>query len=160
VDTDAGADDGTACGEPPGRRRVVAGHAGAARPVGLSAVTLVTDDMDRAVAFYRALGFEDRAGGGDPAFMSFAVGSGFLNLIARGHAATRGATPDARTARWWGRVIVHVTDVDAFHARAIASGLRPHAPPRDAPWGERYFHLTDPDGHELSFARPLDPEPA
>jgi uncharacterized glyoxalase superfamily protein PhnB len=26
--------------------------------------------------------------------------------------------------------------------------------PRDAPWGERYFHMRDPDGHELSFARP------
>jgi hypothetical protein len=21
--------------------------------------------------------------------------------------------------------------------------------------GERFFHITDPDGHELSFARPL-----
>ena len=29
------------------------------------------------------------------------------------------------------------------------------APPRDAEWGERYFHILDPDGHELSFARPL-----
>jgi len=27
--------------------------------------------------------------------------------------------------------------------------------PRDASWGERYFHMPDPDGHELSFARPL-----
>jgi uncharacterized glyoxalase superfamily protein PhnB len=27
--------------------------------------------------------------------------------------------------------------------------------PADAPWGERYFHVRDPDGHELSFARPL-----
>ena len=27
--------------------------------------------------------------------------------------------------------------------------------PRDAEWGERFFHLIDPDGHELSFARPL-----
>jgi uncharacterized glyoxalase superfamily protein PhnB len=25
--------------------------------------------------------------------------------------------------------------------------------PTDAPWGERYFHLRDPDGHELSFAK-------
>jgi catechol 2,3-dioxygenase-like lactoylglutathione lyase family enzyme len=149
-----------ASGETPGGRRVGAGDAGAARPVGLSAVTLATDDMDRAVAFYRALGFELRAGGDDPAFVSFAVGPGFLNLITRGHAAARSATPDARTTRWWGRVIVHVTDVDAFHARAIASGLRPHAPPCDAPWGERYFHITDPDGHELSFAHPLDPAPA
>jgi uncharacterized glyoxalase superfamily protein PhnB len=27
--------------------------------------------------------------------------------------------------------------------------------PTDAPWGERYFHLRDPDGHELSFAKLL-----
>ncbi len=26
---------------------------------------------------------------------------------------------------------------------------------RDAEWGERFFHLTDPDGNELSFAWPL-----
>jgi catechol-2,3-dioxygenase len=24
-------------------------------------------------------------------------------------------------------------------------------------WGERYFHMSDPDGHELSFAYPLEP---
>jgi hypothetical protein len=23
-------------------------------------------------------------------------------------------------------------------------------------WGERFFHLLDPDSHELSFAKPLD----
>ena len=22
----------------------------------------------------------------------------------------------------------------------------------DAPWGERFLHISDPDGHELSFA--------
>jgi uncharacterized glyoxalase superfamily protein PhnB len=27
--------------------------------------------------------------------------------------------------------------------------------PQDASWGERYFHMADPDGHELSFARPF-----
>ena len=35
------------------------------------------------------------------------------------------------------------------------NGPNPQFAPRDAPWNERYFHLTDPDGHELSFARPL-----
>jgi hypothetical protein len=29
------------------------------------------------------------------------------------------------------------------------------ARPRDAAWGERYFHLHDPDGQELSFAQPI-----
>ena len=74
------------------------------------------------------------------------AGSGYLNLIAQ---------PADRRRSWWGRVIFHVSDVDAFHARAVAAGLRPDTAPADAPWGERFFHLTDPDGHELSFARPL-----
>jgi uncharacterized glyoxalase superfamily protein PhnB len=42
-----------------------------------------------------------------------------------------------------------------MHARIVEAGLTPEFEPRDAPWGERYFHLRDPDGHELSFARPL-----
>ena len=41
--------------------------------------------------------------------------------------------------------------------RAFTSsrGWTPRRSPRDAKWGERYFHITDPDGHELSFARPV-----
>ena len=57
---------------------------------------------------------------------------------------------------WWGRLIFHVSDVDALYRRALDLGLSPEAGPRDAEWGERYFHLTDPDGHELSFARLLE----
>jgi uncharacterized glyoxalase superfamily protein PhnB len=52
-------------------------------------------------------------------------------------------------------VIIYVSDVDAFYRKAQAHGIEPQFAPRDAPWNERYFHLTDPDGHELSFARPL-----
>lgn len=110
----------------------------------LSAVTLGTHDMARAVAFYRALGFVLRYG--DAGFSSFAAGASYLNLIA--------AESDQHWS-WWGRVIFHVDDVDAIYHRAHDAGLAPHAPPADAPWGERYFHLTDPDGHEISLAKPL-----
>jgi len=34
--------------------------------------------------------------------------------------------------------------------------LATHDMSRDAERGERYFHLLDPDGHELSFAKPLE----
>ena len=112
----------------------------------LSAITLATTDMARAVRFYRALGFRLRYGGEAAAFTSFHAGAGFLNLIAEAP-----SSPGA----WWGRVILHVADVDAVYRTALALGLAPEAPPRDASWGERYFHLRDPDGHELSFARPL-----
>ena len=112
----------------------------------ISAVTLATHDMRCAVGFYRMLGFEIAYGGEAASFTSFRVGAGHLNLI---------VPPAGRTWSWWGRVIFHVADVDDLHARVVAAGLRPHAPPRDAEWGERYFHLTDPDAHELSFAQPL-----
>ncbi|MCI0547133.1 MAG: VOC family protein [Candidatus Rokubacteria bacterium] len=102
--------------------------------------------MARAVGFYQALGFTVHHGGAATGFTSFAVGTGFLNLIA--------AEP-GQTWHRWGRIIIHVDDVDAFHARAVRHGVRPEMPPADAPWGERYFHVLDPDGHELSFAQPL-----
>jgi hypothetical protein len=45
----------------------------------------------------------------------------------------------------------------ALHASVVAAGYRPDTTPRNAEWGERFFHLTDLDGHELSFAWSLRP---
>lgn len=113
----------------------------------INAVTLVTAAMDASVAFYRALGFHTVFGGPDAPFTTFRAGTGFLNIqLDPEHAPLHGI---------WGRVIFFVDDVDAFHARALAAGYRPSTAPADAPWGERYFHIRDPDGHELSFARPI-----
>jgi uncharacterized glyoxalase superfamily protein PhnB len=112
----------------------------------ISAVTLATHDMARAVRYYRSLGFVLRYGGESDSFTSFRVGASYLNLVAQ---------PPERRWSWWGRVIFYVSDVDAVYERAFALGLRPEHAPRDAPWGERYFHLTDRDAHEISFARPL-----
>jgi len=110
---------------------------------GISAVTLATHDMKRAVGFYRLLGFELLYGGETAAFTSFSAGAGFLNLILQ---------PAERQWSWWGRVIFYHSDLDGLHARLVAAGYPPDTAPRDAEWGERFFHLTDPDGHELSFA--------
>lgn len=112
-------------------------------------MTLLTRDMAEAVAFYEALGFHLLYGGGSAPFTSFRVGPGYLNL----QLDTFGA--DQRTV--WGRVVFWVDDVDAMHRRALAAGLDPQTSPADAPWGERFFHIRDRDGHELSFARPLGP---
>ena len=115
----------------------------------ISAVTLLTVDMGEAVAFYGALGFRRLYGGPDAEFTSFRVGAGYLNLqLDRAGSAQQGL---------WGRVVLWVDDVDAMHRRARAAGFTPETAPADAPWGERYFHIRDPSGHELSFARPLTP---
>ena len=117
-------------------------------PTEINAVTLVTTDMGRAVRFYRSLGFATAYGGEAAEFTSFRVGPGYLNIqLVAGEEG-----PHDR----WGRVVIWVPDVDAMHAEVISAGYRPETDPADAPWGERYFHVRDPDGHELSFARPLD----
>jgi len=110
----------------------------------LSAITLATTDMAASVRFYRLCGFELLYGGEEASFTSFRAGDSFLNL-----------TVEPAEIKWWGRAIFYESKVDALHARLVAAGYRPAAPPRDASWGERFFHVTDPDGHEISFAWPL-----
>jgi catechol 2,3-dioxygenase-like lactoylglutathione lyase family enzyme len=114
----------------------------------ISAVTLLTADMRKSVQFYSSVGFELLYGGEDADFSSFRAGSGYLNVQLDARRDAHGPI--------WGRVIFWVDDVDGMHQRVIGTGARPESAPADAPWGERYFHVRDPDGHELSFARPLD----
>jgi catechol 2,3-dioxygenase-like lactoylglutathione lyase family enzyme len=113
----------------------------------ISAVTLVTAEMGAAAAFYQALGFHLLYGGPDAPFTTFRVGAGYLNLQLDPVGSPRRPV--------WGRVVFWVDDVDAMYRRAFAAGFEAETSPTDAPWGERYFHIHDPDGHELSFARPL-----
>jgi len=110
----------------------------------ISAVTLAVQDMAQSVDFYRKLGLDIEYGGEDATFTSFRAGEGFINLIRTG----------SKAGIWWGRVILRVEDVDSLYSKLREGGLKPE-PPRDGDWGERFFHLKDPDGHELSFAQLL-----
>ncbi len=110
----------------------------------ISAVTLAVQDMAQSVNFYRKLGLGIEYGGEDATFTSFRAGNGFINLI----------RTDSVAEGWWGRVILRVEDVDSLYRKLKGSGLEPESP-RDGDWGERFFHLKDPDGHELSFAQLL-----
>ena len=41
----------------------------------------------------------------------------------------------------WGRVIFQVSSVDAIYEKVLGLGLVPDFAPRNASWGERYFHI-------------------
>src|SRR5437870_9007017 len=112
----------------------------------ISAVTFRVSNMKASVQFYRdVLGMEVLYGGEGAFFSSLRAGeaeSAIINL------------EQGEPVNGWGRLIFHVADVDALWGRLNDLGFGPEEP-RNASWGERYFHLLDPDGHELSFARPL-----
>ena len=114
----------------------------------ISAVTFAVSDMARSIEFYRKLGFELLYGSEAAPFSSLKAGEAFVNLFAR----------SGYEHRWWGRAIFRVDDVDAQHQALQAQGLMLESP-KDAPWGERFFHVSDPDGHELSFAEQLPVRP-
>jgi catechol 2,3-dioxygenase-like lactoylglutathione lyase family enzyme len=112
----------------------------------ISAITLRVENMAQAITFYRdILGLDVLYGGKDSFFSSLRTGmvtDAILNL------------EEGQPRPEWGRLIFYVRDVDEFWAYLKSKGFSPPQP-KDASWGERYFHMHDPDGHELSFAKPL-----
>ena len=112
----------------------------------ISAVTFRVGNMAESVRFYRdVLGMELFYGG---------EGTGFSSLRAKDAQSAILNLEQGKPVLRWGRMIFYVTDVDALWNHLNDRGFDPEIP-RDASWGERYFHMPDPDGHELSFARPL-----
>ena len=112
----------------------------------ISAVTLAISDMGRSVNFYQNIvGLDLLYGGPSASFSSFKIGEGYLNLELNLQTTTT----------WRGRLIFHVDDVDSLYEQLLVLGLSPSTKPTDASWGERYFHIDDPDSNELSFARPI-----
>ena len=114
----------------------------------ISAITLVTADMAASVAFYGVLGSEVVFGGVDASFTTLKLNDvQFLNL--------QFDPTWVRPERIWGRFILWVDNVDSVYDAFVAAGFAPLMAPSDAVWGERYFHILDPAGHEISIARQI-----
>ena len=60
----------------------------------------------------------------------------------------------------FGRVIFHTENVDELYSymkydEYASKYIVFESEPTNAPWGERFFHIREPDGYQLSFAQPL-----
>ena len=115
------------------------------QPTEINAITLLCTDMAKSVAFYETMGLTTTYGGPAEPFTSMRLGTNYVNLT----------TAEGAPAGFWGRVVVFVPNPDEVYQYARQAGYVPLMAPSDAPWGERYFHIRDPDGHEISFARRL-----
>ena len=72
----------------------------------------------------------------------------------RAAAQLRLASPRSLPAASSG-LVVYVEDVDAHHARARSRGAKPESEPKDMPYGQREYGVSDPEGHRWWFATPL-----
>ena len=122
----------------------------------ISAVTLLISDMKKSVDFYSKIpNFKIVYGGSDSQFTSFLMDDtvkSYLNLkLNKTHSTD------------FGRIIFYVEDVDKFfiymqNDETISVLGKLESKPQDAEWGERFFHMLDPDGYRLSFAAPIGDE--
>ena len=122
----------------------------------ISAVTLLVSDMKRSVEFYSKIpNFKMVYGGSEAQFTSFLIDDAvksYLNLkLGKTHSTD------------FGRIIFYTDDVDDLFTymqddKTVLALGKFESKPQDAIWGERFFHMLDPDGYKLSFATPLGNE--
>jgi catechol 2,3-dioxygenase-like lactoylglutathione lyase family enzyme len=145
----------------------------------ISAITLSITDMERSCKFYsRIPGFKVVYGGSkDDSFTTFEIGcprikegrrqlkvkngvTSCLNLRLLKDHRSNGKKFGAKKNADFGRIIFHTDDVDKLYHqlkydRHMSRSTTFENEPTDAPWGERFFHIRDPDDYQLSFAQPI-----
>ena len=135
----------------------------------ISGITLRIKEMNRSCRFYSQIpGFRLVYGGSfNDIFSTYEIGESndskiYLNLELISPTNGRNNQNDhAITSRkHFGRIIFHTDNVDKLYDyfknnESISADVIFENAPTDAPWGERYFHIREPDGYQLSFATVL-----
>ena len=126
----------------------------------ISAVTLLIKDMKRSCNFYSKIpGLKQVFGGPEDFFTTYEIGensSVYLNL----ELSKLSSTDEYGDSKNLLRIILHTDDVDKLYTyfkndQIISHLISFENEPANASWGERYFHIRDPDGYILSFAQSI-----
>src|SRR5262245_11051369 len=115
---------------------------------------LIYDDVGSAIEFLtRAFGFRERTWvrhtGPDGAIgrTQMAVADSVITL---GTPSPHGTSPRQGVSSM---LYVYVDDIDAHFAQAVAAGAKLVMDLGDRPWGDRAYQVTDPEGHQWTFAQ-------
>ncbi|RDH78999.1 glyoxalase [Mycolicibacterium moriokaense] len=116
-------------------------------------VEIATTDMRRALDFYRLLGLDIPDAHGPHVEVELPGGNKLAfddeEIIAGMH---RGWTPPKQQGRLaLAFRVSEPADVDALFERLIEAGHPGALKPFDAPWGQRYATVTDPDGTSVDL---------
>lgn len=124
---------------------------------GTTAVSLTVKDLQKSVAWYQnVVGFGiERTHEFDGKLAIVAVKAGDVKINLNLDDGAKG----------WDRIkglgfsisVWTTEDIDAIANRIKASGGTLDSEPVDAPWGARFFRLTDPDGYKLAVLKSLTP---
>ena len=124
----------------------------------LDAIGLVVSDLARSLAFYRRLGVAvpDEVEG---PHAEADLGGG-LRIMWDTEDIARSLEPDWARASGGHVFALAVScatpaEVNALHAELVADGAASGLDPFDAPWGQRYAQIAEPDGNAVELYAPL-----
>nr|WP_297994237.1 VOC family protein [uncultured Actinomyces sp.] len=126
----------------------------------LGFIGIVTSDMAASLAFYRALGITVPAGSDDAPHVEAKLGDG--TVIAWDSVDVIRGFDTGYTIPTGGHRIALAFDqgtvnaVDATYARLTGAGYEGRTEPWDAPWGQRYATVLDPDGNSVDLFAALE----
>lgn len=128
----------------------------------LSLITLGVADLERAITFYRGLGWEPHPASVPGAVAFYQLDGSAFALWSRAELAADSMVDD--TGGWGGVTLAHnvrsPADVDSILSAAVAAGARLGRPGAATPWGGYSGVFIDPDGHPWEVAHnpgwPLD----
>lgn len=122
-----------------------------------AAVEIVTADLARSLDFYRLIGLDIPGGDSPHVEVGLPGGNRLLfdteETIAAMHPGWTPPTSQGRMVLAFG--LTAASDVDAVFARVTQAGHRGTLEPFDAPWGQRYATVVDPDGTPVDLFAPL-----
>jgi catechol 2,3-dioxygenase-like lactoylglutathione lyase family enzyme len=120
----------------------------------LSLLTLGVADLERAIAFYAALGWRRRGSSVEGEVAFYDLGGSVLALWSRAALADDSGVVDG--GGWGGVTLAHnvrtPAEVDAVLAAAEAAGARLARPGAPTAWGGYSGVFVDPDGHPWEIA--------
>jgi uncharacterized glyoxalase superfamily protein PhnB len=117
----------------------------------IAAVAVSATDLSRAVAFYELLGF--RFPPLEPGENHVEAEAGVRLMIddTAFLAELHGEPPRAGNTAGFALLMETPAEVDAAAGRVAAAGHAVISEPYDAPWGQRYATVADPDGYRTDL---------
>lgn len=123
------------------------------------ALGMVVTDLARTLTFYRALGLDVPEGAEQEPHVE-AMAAGGFRLMFDPVTTVHGFDPDWRPATGGPNTSLAFrfgtpAEVDEAYATVTGLGFDGHREPFDAPWGQRYASLRDPDGNGVDLYAPM-----
>ena len=121
----------------------------------IAAVAVSATDMSRAVAFYELLGFRFPPPEPDTEHIEAEAGIRLMIDTAALLEQLHGEAPRPGTHAAFALRYDSPAEVDRTVARVEQAGRAVVLEPFDAPWGQRYATVADPDGYRVDLFSPL-----